>query len=55
MSTQSAMKMLVSPGFAALRLEANTSFVPSGLNMGKPSNSGEWVMRSSPVPSSLTM
>ena len=53
-STQSAMKMLVSPGLAALRLEAKTSRFPSGLNMGKASNSGLVVTRSSPLPSRFT-
>ena len=53
-STQSAMKMFVSPGLAALRLEAKTSRFPSGLNIGKASNSGLVVTCSSPLPSSLT-
>lgn len=48
-----AMKILVSPGIRALRLEAKTSFRPSGENMGKPSKVGLKVIRSSPVPSSL--
>ena len=34
-STQSAMKMSVSCGFCGLRFEAQTSFFPSGENMGK--------------------
>src|SRR5436190_8681909 len=37
-STQSAMKMFVSPCLALWRFEANTSFFPSGENIGKPSN-----------------
>ena len=37
-STQSAIKILVSPCFAALRFDANTSFFPFGENIGKPSN-----------------
>ncbi len=37
---QSAMKMLVSCGALALRFDAQTSFFPSGLNMGKPSKPG---------------
>ena len=32
------MKTFVSPGFASLRFDANTSFVPSGENIGNPSN-----------------
>ena len=36
-STQSAMKMLVSPSCWALRFEAKISFEPSGENIGKPS------------------
>jgi hypothetical protein len=35
--TQSPIKMLVSCGALPLRLEAHTSFLPSGENMGKPS------------------
>ena len=50
-STQSATKMFVSPGWPPCRLEANTSFRPSGLNIGKASNSGLVVTRSSPLPS----
>ncbi len=38
--TQSAMKILVSCGALALRFDAQTSFFPSGLNMGKPSKPG---------------
>src|ERR1700722_20659970 len=34
---QSAMKILVSCGALALRLEAQTNCLPSGLNMGNPS------------------
>jgi hypothetical protein len=48
------MKRLVSPGLFGLRLEAQTSFFPSGLHMGKLSKSGWVVIRSSPEPSSLT-
>ena len=48
------MKMLVSPGCFARRLEANTRFFPSGLNIGKASNSGLVVTRSSPLPSTPT-
>jgi hypothetical protein len=39
-STQSAIKRLVSWGLLPLRLEAQTSFLPSELNMGKASKSG---------------
>ena len=53
-STQSAMQMFVSPGLAALRLEAKASRFPSGLNIGKPSNSGLVVTRSNPLPSRFT-
>ena len=53
-STQSAMKMFVSPGLAALRLEAKTNRFPSGLNIGNASNSGLVVTRSSPLPSRFT-
>ena len=52
-STQSAMKMFVSPRVLALRFEAKTSFLPSGVNIGKPSKVSSKVMRSSPVPSTL--
>ncbi len=38
-SCQSATKTLVSCGFALKRFEHQTSFFPSGLNMGKPSKS----------------
>ena len=37
---QSAMKIFVSCGALALRFEAHTSFLPSGLNMGNPSKPG---------------
>jgi len=37
-STQSAINTFVSPSFAPLRFEAKTSFLPSGENIGKPSN-----------------
>lgn len=37
---QSTMNALVSPSTLPLRLEANTSFLPSWENMGKPSKSG---------------
>lgn len=50
-STQSATKMFVSPRSRPCRLEANTSRRPSGLNIGKPSNSALVVNRSSPLPS----
>src|SRR5688572_21536728 len=36
---QSAMKRFVSPGFEFPRLDAHTIRRPSGLNIGKPSNS----------------
>ena len=36
--THSQMKILVSPFFAWLRLDAKTRYFPSKLNMGKPSN-----------------
>src|SRR5690606_38378298 len=52
-STQSARKTFVSPSCAAPRLDAKTSMLPSGLNIGKPSKSGFVVTRSSPVPSTL--
>ena len=39
-STQSAMKILVSPGTLSWRFEAKTSLLPSGVNIGKPSNVG---------------
>lgn len=39
-STQSAMKMLVSCSARPLRLEAQTSFLPSDENMGKASKPG---------------
>ena len=51
--TQSAMKTLVSPSAFALRLDANTSFFPSGENIGKPSNVSLKLIRSRPVPSTL--
>ena len=54
-STQSAMKTLVSPRDFALRFDANTSFLPSGENMGKPSNVSLNVMRSRPLPSTLIL
>ena len=41
----------MSPSAAASRLEAKTSFVPSGENIGKPSNVPLKVIRSSPEPS----
>ena len=53
-STQSAMKMLVSPWILSWRFEANTNFLPSGENIGNPSNVGLYVIRSSPVPSVFT-
>ena len=46
-STQSAMKIFVSPVLAALRFEAKTSFFPSGENIGNPSNVSLNVIRSS--------
>jgi tetratricopeptide (TPR) repeat protein len=51
---QSAMNRFVSPAFAAPRFDAHTSRVPSGLNIGKPSNSASNVTCSSSVPSRLT-
>src|SRR5688500_15173728 len=51
---QSAMNTFVSPSRAALRLEAKTSFRPSGENIGNPSNDSPNVICSSPVPSTLT-
>src|SRR5574337_1276577 len=50
---QSAMKISVSCGFIGFRFEAQTSFRPSGENMGKLSKTLLKVMRSSPVPSML--
>ena len=47
------MNTFVSPSALALRFEANTSFLPSGENIGKPSNVSLYVMRSRPVPSRL--
>src|SRR5690606_32257752 len=35
-SIQSAMKTFMSPGLEAFRFDAKTSFLPSGLNIGKP-------------------
>ena len=40
-STQSAMKILVSCGALPLRFEAHTNRLPSEVNMGKESKSGE--------------
>src|SRR5829696_10435795 len=54
-STQSAMNTFVSPDFSALRLDANTSFFPSGENIGNPSNVSLKVIRSKPVPSTLIL
>ncbi len=54
-SAQSAMKTFVSPRVFALRLDANTSFLPSGENIGKPSKVSLYVMRSSPDPSTLIL
>ena len=51
---QSAMNRFVSPGFASTRFDAQTSCRPSGLNIGKPSNSAFVVTCSRPVPSRLT-
>ena len=51
--TQSAMKMLVSPWDLPCRFEAKTSFFPSGVNIGKPSNVSLKVIRSNPVASVL--
>ena len=48
------MKMFVSAGCFARRLEANTILFPSGLNIGKLSNSGLVVTLSSPLPSTPT-
>src|SRR5438105_12993478 len=53
-STQSAMKMLVSPCTLPCRLDAHTRRLPSGANIGKASNSGLAVTCSSPVPSRST-
>src|SRR2546425_11661314 len=54
-STQSAMKMLVSCGSLPCRLDAHTSCLPSGENIGKASNSGDVVICCSPAPSTPTM
>src|SRR6267143_5239232 len=50
---QSATNMFVSCELASCRLEAQTSFLPSGLNIGKPSNVDAVVTCSSPDPSGL--
>ncbi len=52
--TQSATNTFVSPSDFAFRFDAQISLVPSGLNMGKPSNSGWVVIFVSPVPSRFT-
>src|SRR6185369_14519768 len=54
-STQSAMNTFVSPCFFALRFDANTSFFPSGENIGNPSNVSLNVIRSRPLPSTLIL
>ena len=54
-STQSAIKIFVSPGSASLRFEAKTNFFPFGENIGKPSKVGLKVIRSRPLPSTLIM
>ena len=48
------MNTLVSPLAFWNRFDAKTSFLPSGENIGKPSNDAFHVTRSSPVPSTLT-
>src|SRR5918995_404940 len=48
---QSATNTFVFPSCAAWRLLAKTSILPSGENMGKPSNVGLFVLRSRLVPS----
>src|SRR6267143_1304080 len=50
---QSATNMLVSCGLASCRLDAQTSFLPSGLNIGKPSNVDAVVTCSRREPSGL--
>ncbi len=52
---QSAMKTLVSPSTFPSRFDAKTRCLPSGENMGKPSNVSLKVIRSRPVPSRLIM
>jgi hypothetical protein len=52
--TQSAMKMLISRGRGALRLEDQTNSWPSGENMGKELKPPAKVMRSRRVPLRLT-
>src|SRR5690606_8320012 len=54
-STQSAMNRFVSPPLAALRLDAQTRRLPSGLNIGNASKSSSYVIRSRPPPSTPTM
>ena len=51
--TQSAMKMFVSCGLASCRFEAQTTFLPSGLNIGNPSKVDAVVTCSSSEPSGL--
>src|SRR5262249_822793 len=53
--TQSAMKMLVSPCFAAFLLDAKTSFFPSREKSGNPSKVSFDVTLSRPLPSSFIM
>src|SRR2546422_8958853 len=53
-SAQSATKMFVSCGTLPVRLEAQTSRRPSGENIGKALNVLSVVIRSRPVPSTLT-
>src|ERR1044071_7316197 len=50
-SAQSAINTFVSPRTCEWRLDAKTSFLPSGENIGKPSNVSLNVMRSRPLPS----
>src|SRR5690606_13145607 len=50
-STHSARNKFVSLAPCPFRFDPNTRYRPSGLNTGKPSNSGELVMRVRPVPS----
>ena len=47
------MKTFVSPSIFALRFDANTRCLPSGENIGKPSNVSLKVTCSRPVPSTI--
>ena len=49
------MNTFVSPCVFALRFDANTSFFPSGENIGNPSNVSLKVIRSKPVPSDIDL